>query len=65
MNEKVKSLMEKYESCDVDLINFLKKIGVKLKEDLNIPLLKAAFTHKSFSNDVHKKVPSNERLEFL
>ena len=27
--------------------------------------LKQAFTHKSFSNDVHKKVESNERLEFL
>jgi ribonuclease-3 len=28
-------------------------------------LLKRAFTHKSFSNDVHKVIESNERLEFL
>jgi len=33
--------------------------------NFSVKLLKRSFTHKSFSNDVHKKVDSNERLEFL
>ena len=65
MVEKVDLLLEKYKLMDDKLVNYLKSLWIDLWENYNIKLLKTAFTHKSFSNDVHKLVPSNERLEFL
>ena len=65
MVEKVDLLLQKYKEADDRLVNYLKSLGIDLWQDFNIELLKTAFTHKSFSNDVHKLIPSNERLEFL
>ncbi len=63
--EKVDLLLKQYQEADDRLVNYLKSLGIDLGQNYNIELLKRAFTHKSFSNDVHKKIPSNERLEFL
>ena len=65
MVEKVDLLLQRWKESDDRLVNYLKSLGIDLWNDYNIDLLKRAFTHKSFHNDVHKKVPSNERLEFL
>jgi len=58
-------LLEKYRNSNEKLINYVKSLWIPLWVDFDVELLKRAFTHKSFSNDVHKKVESNERLEFL
>ena len=65
MVEKVDLLMQRWKEADDRLANYLKSLWVDLWTDYNKQLLKTAFTHKSFHNDVHKQVPSNERLEFL
>lgn len=65
MVEKVDLLMQRWNEADDRLANYLKSLGVDLWTDYNKQLLKTAFTHKSFHNDVHKQVDSNERLEFL
>jgi len=65
MVEKVDLLMQKYKEADDRLVNYLKSLGIDLWDSYDIELLKRAFTHKSFSNDVHKQLESNERLEFL
>ena len=65
MVEKVDLLMQKYKEADDRLVNYLKSLGIDLGDNYDVNLLKRAFTHKSFSNDVHKQVESNERLEFL
>jgi len=62
---KTEALLNTYYNSDEKLINYIKSLGIDLWENYNIELLKRAFTHKSFSNDVHKKIESNERLEFL
>jgi len=62
---KTEELLALYNSSDAKLINYLKKLWIDLWDNYNIDLLKRAFTHKSFSNDVHKQLDSNERLEFL
>ena len=45
----------------------LKKEFIKIcdYEFKNMSLLKAALTHSSFANEMHNKLPYNERLEFL
>lgn len=63
--KNVDKLIEEYNSKDKIIVDYVKSLWVDLWEDYDINLLKRAFTHKSFSNDVHKKVESNERLEFL
>ena len=65
MVEKVDLLLQKYKEADDRLVNYLKSLGIDLWDSYDIELLKRAFTHKSFSNDVHKQLDSNERLEFL
>jgi dsRNA-specific ribonuclease len=65
MVEKVDLLMQKYKEADDRLVNYLKSLGIDFGDNYDINLLKRAFTHKSFSNDVHKQLESNERLEFL
>jgi len=65
MVEKVDLLMQRWNEADDRLANYLKSLWVDLGQNYDKKLLKTAFTHKSFSNDVHKKVESNERLEFL
>ena len=65
MVEKVDLLMQKYKEADDRLVSYLKSLGIDLGDNYDINLLKRAFTHKSFSNDVHKQLESNERLEFL
>jgi len=62
---KTEALLNQYNSADDKLIKYVKSLWVDLWENFNIHLLKRAFTHKSFSNDVHKQLESNERLEFL
>lgn len=58
-------LMEEYNSKDQVIIDYVKSLWVDLWDGFSINLLKRSFTHKSFSNDVHKQLESNERLEFL
>lgn len=65
MVKNVDKLMEEYNSKDQKIIDYVKSLWVDLWDNFNIDFLKKAFTHKSFSNDVHKKLDSNERLEFL
>lgn len=65
MIAKYDALLEKYNNFDEKIINYVKGLWIPLWTDFNVELLKRAFTHKSFSNDVHKKLDSNERLEFL
>ncbi len=62
---KTEILLEKYRTSDDKLISYVKSLWIDLWENFDIELLKRAFTHKSFSNDVHKVIDSNERLEFL
>lgn len=63
--DKAEQLLQKYKNADDKIINYVKSLWIDLWNNFNIEFLKQAFTHKSFSNDVHKKVESNERLEFL
>jgi len=65
MVAKYDILLEEYKNSDEKIINYVKNLWISLWDNFNIELLKRAFTHKSFSNDVHKKLDSNERLEFL
>jgi len=65
MIAKYDALLEEYKNANERLINYVKSLWISLWIDFSIELLKRSFTHKSFSNDVHKKVDSNERLEFL
>ena len=65
MVDKSELLLQKYKEVDDRLINYLLSLWIDLWNNFNIDLLKTAFTHKSFANDIHKKVDSNERLEFL
>jgi len=65
MVAKYDVLLEEYKTSNERLVEYVKKIWIHLWLNFNVELLKRAFTHKSFSNDVHKKVESNERLEFL
>ena len=65
MVAKYDILLEEYNNSDDKIINYVKNLWISLWEDFNIELLKRSFTHKSFSNDVHKRLDSNERLEFL
>ncbi len=65
MIAKYDALLEEYNNSDEKIINYVKNLWVSLWTDFSIDLLKRSFTHKSFSNDVHKKLDSNERLEFL
>lgn len=44
------------------LDNLIKLLNIKIK---NIDLIKAAFIHRSYLNEVKIKIQSNERLEFL
>ncbi len=60
-----KLLMEELESKIPVLKEYVKSLDLSIKWDIDTNLLKIAFTHKSFSNDLHKKVDNNERLEFL
>jgi len=62
---KTEALLNQYNNSNDKLIKYVKSLWVDLGENYNINLLKRAFTHKSFSNDVHKQLESNERLEFL
>ena len=62
---KTEALLNQYNNANDKLIKYVKSLWVDLGENYNINLLKRAFTHKSFSNDVHKQIESNERLEFL
>ncbi|MFA6764858.1 MAG: ribonuclease III [Sphaerochaetaceae bacterium] len=45
-----------------ELLLFQKQAEIKFK---NLDLLNLAFTHRSFANETHADVDSNERLEFL
>ena len=65
MVKNVDNLLKEHKSKDQVIIDYVKSLWVNLWEDYNIDLLKRSFTHKSFSNDVHKNLESNERLEFL
>ncbi len=65
MIAKYDALLEDYKNSDEKIINYVKGLWITLWTDFSIELLKRSFTHKSFSNDVHKKLDSNERLEFL
>lgn len=65
MVSKYDALLKQYYEADEKIVNYVKWLWVNLWNNFNIDLLKKAFTHKSFSNDVHKKLDSNERLEFL
>jgi len=62
---KTEVLLEKYRSSDDKLIKYVKSLWIDLWDNFDVELLKRSFTHKSFSNDVHKVIDSNERLEFL
>jgi ribonuclease-3 len=62
---KTETLLNTYNNSDNKLKEYITSLWVDLWENYDIHLLKRAFTHKSFSNDVHKKIESNERLEFL
>jgi len=65
MVAKYDVLLKEYKNSDKKIINYVKELWIPLWDNFDIDLLKKAFTHKSFSNDVHKKLDSNERLEFL
>ncbi len=65
MKNKSKELINIYKNSDEKLVTYLKSLWIDLWNDYDINLLKRAFTHKSFSNDIHKWIESNERLEFL
>jgi len=58
-------LIQEYNSKDELIIDYVRSLWIDLWDKFNIDLLKTSFTHKSFSNDIHKKLQSNERLEFL
>lgn len=49
-------------SSSKDLANLEKSIGLIFKKKL---LLREALTHKSFAHEHQKKIPFNERMEFL
>jgi len=65
MAKNIDKLIKEYNSKDQIIIDYVKSLWVDLWDNFDINLLKRSFTHKSFSNDVHKKLDSNERLEFL
>lgn len=65
MQNKYEKLLENFNSKDQLLVEYVKSLWIDLVDDFDLSLLKRAFTHKSFSNDLHKKIESNERLEFL
>ncbi len=60
-----KILMEELESKVPFLKEYINSLALSITENIDESLLKVTFTHKSFSNDLHKKVDNNERLEFL
>lgn len=65
MQNKYEKLLDEFNSKDKILIDYVQSLWIDLLQDFDLNLLKRAFTHKSFSNDLHKKIESNERLEFL
>lgn len=65
MSKNVDNLLKEYNTKDQIIIDYVKSLWIDLGNNFNLDLLKRAFTHKSFSNDVHKQIESNERLEFL
>jgi len=60
-----KILMAELDQKLSGLKEFINSFGLSITDNINESLLKITFTHKSFSNDLHKKVDNNERLEFL
>lgn len=49
-----------------DIVGYLTSLGIALESDIDQSLFIQACTHKSFSADgPEKKIPYNERLEFL
>lgn len=60
-----KELLQDLENQIPILKEYINSLDLSVKDNIDESLLKVTFTHKSFSNDLHKKVNNNERLEFL